>query len=428
MIKKLFNFLKQKFLSEILLKLNEMENSLEEINFILKNPEDRNIFKKFSIKIIRPVFIIQSFEFWNSLEPIIKKMAESSEFDPIILLIPSRYSEHEEYLYRVKENNFKELKIPIFIYDELIKINTDCLELLSPDIVFRQAPWEHLVPENVMTKNLMKYKLCYVPYGSPMTNVGAVFFNQPLHNYAWRIYNDIEFHYANYSLYNLTKSINVKTVGDTKLESIYNKLNTKYNTYNFKMNEKLKLLWCPHHSMDNWLGFCTFHKNYNDIYDFAAKNQDIDIIFRPHPAMKTAILVNDKMSENEYNQFFDKFLKLENVRLDYDSDYIDLFEESSLLVSDGIAFLVDYLMTGKPIIYFDSQCSVGFNDYYTEFHSCWYKVISVNEVEERIKCIKLGNDELKSERITYAKILFDSTADLPSDLIIRDLLDGLKIQ
>ena len=58
------------------------------------------------------------------LESIIKKMAESSKFDPIILLIPSRYSEHEEYLYRVKENNFKELKIPIFIYDDLIKINS----------------------------------------------------------------------------------------------------------------------------------------------------------------------------------------------------------------------------------------------------------------------------------------------------------------
>lgn len=423
-LKKIRNRLFQPILDEI----NEMRNSINEIPHLLINSSSSNYgYSKSKIKVL---FLAQSSEFWYALETVYLKMLNDKNFIPILFIIPSRYSEGGEF-----ENKslayFQTKQYPNILYFENEEsIPGNIIEMLNPDVIFRQAPWEHLVPLIFRTEQLKQYRLCYVPYAIHTLNTEEVFYNQKLHNYAWRLYSDSLHLHDCYGIYNLVKNYNSVVIGNTKFEYIYSQLNsTEHLPWPISTNNrisKLKILWCPHHSLETWLGFATFHKNYMDILEFAVAHPEYDIVFRPHPAMKTALITNNKMTLSEYDKFFSKFAQLPNCYIDSGAEYIHLFHHSDILVSDGIAFLFEYLLTNKPIIRIDSQHSVGFNSYYAKFQQAWYVVNDVDAVSNVISDILSGLDSLKNERNSFSQELYNASMKLlPSDRIIADLKESL---
>ena len=62
---------------------------------------DDNHFKfSSSAGVIRVLFLVQNGEFWPALAPIFEAMKLHVKFQPIILIIPTRYSESIEYEYK----------------------------------------------------------------------------------------------------------------------------------------------------------------------------------------------------------------------------------------------------------------------------------------------------------------------------------------
>ena len=420
--------IRDKLIRPIQDEIEEIKKSIDGIGSLLSRQSAIHYsYGKHRIKVL---FLVQSSEFWYALENVYLKMLSNDSFIPILFAIPSRYSENSEF--ENKSLNFLRSKYcsRVLHFEDIASIPDNIIEMLNPDVIFRQAPWEHLVPSIFRTEYLKKYRICYVPYALHTLNTETVFYNQELHNYAWRLYSDNQHLHECYERYNLTKDYNSIITGNTKFEYLNDKLNSNEHLawpINIESRTpKLKILWCPHHSLETWLGFATFHKNYADILKFALDHPEYDIVFRPHPAMKTAMITNNKMTLDEYDGFFKDFAKLPNCHIDYDSEYIHLFHHSDMLVADGIAFLFEYLLTRKPIVRVDSQVSVGFNDYYARFQQAWYTVNSIGELDNVILNIINGCDILINERHSLSLDLYDVASNIsPSDKIIADLKESL---
>lgn len=164
------------------------------------------------------------------------------------------------------------------------------------------------------------------------------------------------------------------------------------------------------------------------MYEFAKENTDIEIVLRPHPAL-TETMNNSGLISKEYLQdYYNRFNSLSNCCLDKNQGYINLFKWSDILITDGVSFLFEYIITGKPIIHTDSRCNIGFNEFGKQFESSWCKAYSFGDIVKIIETLGNGNDPLKNNRLKMKNKLFDFTEGrIPSKLIVDDIKNALII-
>lgn len=401
---------------------NEFNDNLEKISL--------SISRRYSINIIRVVFLIHNVESWYTMQPIYEYMLQDSAFNPIIISVPRNYNSHDgtyedkstEYLGKKYKNviSFKSYK----------SIPNDIIYILNPDIIFRQSPWDDDIPDVFRTENIKQFRVCYIPYAINSLPSTELSFNQSLHKYAWRIYCESEFHKEGYRKNNLVADSNVIVSGYTKFEQMNKIINEDYKDLVWPIKRKirpsLRILWAPHHSLEDWFGFSTFHIIYEKMYDFALNNSDIEIVLRPHPALTEVMNNSGLIKRDKLEEYYERFNNLENGYVDFNEEYINLFKYSDLLISDGVSFLFEYLITGKPIIHTDSKKNVGFNEFGKQFEKSWYKAYSFDDLKEYIYMIKEKNDSLLEERLNFKKKLFDfSEENKPSKIIINDLKSSI---
>ena len=94
--------------------------------------------------------------------------------------------------------------------------------------------------------------------------------------------------------------------------------------------------------------FATFKENGKFILELAKKYDETTWLFKPHPRFKFALLINNVMTEDDINKYYNEWLKIGRI---YDKgNYFDIFKTSDLLITDSISFRAEYLPTLKPII------------------------------------------------------------------------------
>lgn len=440
MIKNIIKSIRDKFLKNTNEHIENLSKSLNELNVqnkllldkleLLSNKYDNSVTKKVekilltnkrnNINIVRTIFIIHSPEFWYSLLPIYERMSLSKDFEPIIITTAGNLYGYGDFV-NTADDYFKKQNIYHFNIDEEKLHNI--IDILNPDVVFMQSHWEEQKHTMFRTINLLGHRLCYIPYGIHTNPMDEMLYNRQLHNYAWRLYCVNDYHKLCYSKFNNIGSFNAVVSGYTKFEyinSAINRLDTNWPLTN--SNDKLKILWAPHHSVEGWLAFSTFHQNFRQILSFIKKNlTTIQVVFRPHPKMFGEMVFHGKMLQSEVDFFIKEFNQLENCYLDEGAEYIHLFKQSDILVTDGVGFLFEYLLTGKPIIHIDSKVNCGFNDYYKQIEPAWYKAYEFDDVEKLIAQLRSGDDPLKHARQELVKLLYPISDKEPSEIICDDI-------
>jgi CDP-glycerol glycerophosphotransferase (TagB/SpsB family) len=84
------------------------------------------------------------------------------------------------------------------------------------------------------------------------------------------------------------------------------------------------------------------------------------------------------------------------MSLDETGDYIDTFIASDVLVSDISSMLLEYFVTGKPIIY--THRVDTFNELGRKLSEGFYWVENSTELQETLDMLMGGNDPLKFKR------------------------------
>lgn len=306
--------------------------------------------------IIRVVFLVHVIEAWDALHDIYMQMKENPRFEPIVISIPHAYMGNAEYAH--EDECYQQLVAlgvqPIRFNNPNSYTDLEMLKVMDPDVIFRQSPWENTVPPAFHFDELNFAKICYIPYGFLMIpfddselGTGAFFYKS-----CWRMY------YNHASQYQMLASHFKKDVlrlaGSTKLDLILQKKDAPAWPLPVEPNT-IRVIWAPHHSVDQetWLNlnYSTFLYNYQQFLQLARECPEIQLVLKPHQILFTKLVELKLMSQQEVDQFIHDFSALPNTAIVLGGDYFPLMWASDLLITDGISFFSEYMMTEKPIIW-----------------------------------------------------------------------------
>ena len=366
-------------------------------------------------------FIINDISKWKC-DYLFKLLLKHKKFKPFILITKghgSSCAQNEQSVddYLNSINFFKKKGYPIKLGYDIEKGVFCDINKFEFDIIFYQHPWEWHPKQDII--NVINSKLtCYVPYFIA-TSYFASEYNRPMHFLLFRHYLLNDKIKSFYEEQLKKKMNNYKIVG----HPILDQLNAEVTD---KTGEQKCIIYAPHWSIGdlyNDLKWATFEWSGKVMLDFAKEHREYKYIFKPHPVLKKRLEICHFMTKEEITQYWNEWKNIGIVC--EDSDYIDLFSSSNVLVTDCGSFLTEYAVTEKPIIFLKSKNGKKHNPMIENLVKSYYIVNSKDElVCELEKALKQDNKKYERIRTIKKMNLSNSCA---SKNIINDLESILKI-
>ena len=396
----------KRFLIRVKYKLKEIFADIKAVKRLKK------VAKKPKSEIKKVVFMVHYIPSWIRHELIYKELCASDKAEAFILCVPSDINEKDPAKNDIY-NYFKERG-----YDAINAINEDGslfdLKVLAPDFVFQSRPYNARMPEQYRSNVLSSYtRICNISYGPCLTKNGLnTVLNKDYMKDVSLYFTEI--HFAKWFFENRNK-MGVKAgvqsamvTGAANLEVMYNiKENAKDNFPTLK--NRPRYIWAPRWSVDPVLGGSNFFRYKDFLLKYFGENQNVSLLMRPHPLMFSNFVEKGDMTREEELEFRAKVAQAENIELDEMKEYADNFWTSDVLISDISAIVIDYFITGKPIIYCKSDIKIDMIDQMDEMVRGCYIVDSEEELKNCMEMLSRGEDPLKEERARITEKYFASS-------------------
>lgn len=333
--------------------------------------------------------IVVIFPIWNlgmwKTESLYKSMLAHPRFKPhLILGHKLRKSDLDELINYCNTKNYD-----YFILEDVTK---NLWEPFHPDIIFPQQPYESEFLYN------FKSLFCYVTYAFNNSTLEDAFKTNMLLN-CWQIYyeNKTLCDYYNNRMGDINK--NGYATGIPTMDDLNNFIDKTQNKSS-KKNNKIIIIFAPHHSItaENWCQTSSFLETGELMLEIAEKYSDkIYWIFKPHPVLKKNLyrIWGQKRTDSYYDKWKNSYWsRLETGR------YFEIFNESDALIHDCGSFIVEYQVTGKPVMFLTKkkESEIPWNDFFKEALNLHYKGNTREQIEFFIKNVINKCDSLKEDR------------------------------
>ena len=399
------------------LKLNIFKNYFyrkkieQNCDYIAKNK--KKVLKRLKSKdVIKVVFYVYDSCKWKS-QTIYDEMTKNPRFKPLIVVTKNSAENLDNPSYQSKEEIletfefFKKRGMNVTLGYDFKKNKHIPFKKFGPDIIIYQHPWYVETSQGPVVCS--KFALtAYVPYDIPTTKLET--------EYNLRFYQYVEnFYVINDKIKNFyaplmdNKGANLKAVGAPSLDILASagSTNSKY------------VIYAPHWTInhENTIAYSTFKENGKFILEYAQKHPEFEWVFKPHPMLKKAILDNNFMSQAEVEEYYLAWEKLGEAC--FDGDYYKYFINSKLLLTDCSTFLIEYLVTQKPLIRLVSKNATEFNIIAEEAVEACYNVQKNEELEQTLNQLLVqGHDSMNDKRIQVS----EQFRQKATENIINDLL------
>lgn len=281
---------------------------------------------------------------------------------------------------------------------------------LSPDIVFRQTPYDEQYPKEYGIGKIARYaKTCYVPYGYNMSSEKHLKIenNHRFVKDLFAVFTDCrtDYDFCRKLQMDLYPDLHVVYKGFPRIDLLRNlKDRRDKDSYTFT--------WIPRWSLDSVYNDPSGFFVYKDkLLEFFEKNKHCNLIIRPHPAMFSSFIQWGAMTVQEVEAFIEVINQWPNVRMDDHFDYLLTFEETDALIADWSSLDYEFYLTGKPIIYCGST-----EEQAAEVQTMMqllYKADNWENMEKHMKALISGHDELFEERRKDIQSMY---ADMPENI------------
>lgn len=346
---------------------------------------------------IRVGFITQEVQSWDKTEPVYKTMEESQKFVTFLFIVPIMDFTKMELTKKSQISTFKN----IYQNDRIFLADSDTdLSAYNLDYLFMTAPYDTYYPENLRSDHLVKQMLlCYIPYGYN----GAYNFisNNTNRNFFRNIYinftdtQEIKNQFLRYFKDSIKRnSRKILDIGYPSLEKIDNikPLETDTGT----------IMWTPRWSYDSKIGGSHFFEYYYFMCNIINIYPDRKLVFRPHPMMFDNFVRNKIMSQKDVH-LCKKQIQDKGIILDEGNDIRTALQNVSVLITDFSTLIMQFFMTGKPIIYCTSE-NIRLNSDYSRLMSGIY----IANDEEGIKNALFQIIENGDPLVTIRKKIIDT--------------------
>ncbi len=354
----------KKYTPNPLLCIYSLRHSTTEMKAYHQGQKAISAFKTKKRQAPRIIFIIQFPEVWNSVRTIYEE-AYSQGMKPILLCIPKPFDNGVgEYSINKEGKNdafdfFNQLGInALNSYDEKNMTWMD-LQSLSPDYVIYSRPYNNQYPKKYQSSEVCKYaKVCYVPYAFSQTD-GTLFettFNTKFISTVYMTFVPSRIRLDDcrkkFVIQYWLKTNQFVYCGFPRFDLLVRKEFGKQT----HAKDQRTIAWLPRWIVDDGVENkkSNFFKYCDDFIRYMEEHQEKQLIIRPHPLMFESIIENGIMKEVEVEQLKARLLSHDNIRIDTDKDYLPTLRDSDILVADFTSLLIEYFVTGKPIIYCDT--------------------------------------------------------------------------
>lgn len=355
---------------------------------------------------IRIGCLVSQNELWN-MQSFYDAIIMKDKFDIEIISIPNYENVIDEHRKSNLENYYffsqKGMKV-VNGYDDVSNRLKDILEW-NYDILFLDQPvtFTWIAKQFSEFKMLKQCLFCYVPYGFKVADGKKNHFDLFIHNAAWRIFAESDWHYEQFKNYGRVNAQNVVISGYPKLDQ-YLSDKKDYSYWKNGDSNKKRIIWAPHWSFCNpeW-SYSTFDKNYRNFYEYAKENHEIDWIVKPHQRLYYWAVEKEIMSEEEVEEYFQLWNQLPNATVYKGGNYMDIFITSDALITDCGSFLAEYLPTKKPVLHLYNEKG-RFNEVGQKIIDSYYRCINFEDVVRYIENVIIKeNDYLSSKRLEIQK-------------------------
>ena len=108
--------------------------------------------------------------------------------------------------------------------------------------------------------------------------------------------------------------------------------------------------------------------------------------------------------------------------MSYDSNYVDLFMKSKAMITDSGSFLLEYFVTGKPLLHLISDAAINMpHAQLKKYFDTFYEIRNNEELVKSIENIILNKQDYKADK---RKILLENSAFIKENAaqnILKDL-------
>lgn len=220
----------------------------------------------------------------------------------------------------------------------------------------------------------------------------------------------------------------IKYLGIPILENILKSQLPQNQNKNWKewghTENKLKIMWTPRWTTDTKLGGSHFFDYYKQINWFAQNNKDFFILFRPHPMAFANYIKQGLMTEAEVKSLQEQYEISPNLAMDNKKEYVDTFWGSDVLITDISSMLLEYFITGKPIIFCGTNMKL--NSMFKQVVDSTYQCNTWEEIEIVLKRLQNGEDVLQEKRKNTIKKLFGRLETTSEQIVQEIVLDYLQ--
>ena len=337
---------------------------------------------------IRVGFIAQMPEIWDKEEPVFEQMRRNQLFQVSLIVVPAydminkKVGTDYEGNYFIK--NYESNVIKAYNNGRWIDITNKF------DYLFYQRPYDHYLPAVLQSAVTVKHaKCCYIPYGFSGSNV----FDAGNTNKSF--FRNMYFSFLESDhMVELLKAQFPYTVKLHHIENLGYPALAPYYCIN-PTNKVSTILWTPRWSFDIRIGGSTFIENRDLLFELRKEGIGEKLVFRPHPLLLGELISKKIMTEEEV----DKYLyDMNNNGIIYDKGrpIYNAFIDADVLITDYSSVIIQYFLTGRPIIYCES--GIELNDEFNMLKEGFYTAHNKAEVMLFIETLKRGEDPLAEKR------------------------------
>lgn len=403
--------------------------TLDDINFAqVKQYQDRCVKRIKQKQKIVVAFFISTASKWK-YEYLYQLLSADNRFEPIIVIVPMHYWGRK---FMVDEMNhtyefFKNYNT-VKTYNEKNNKFFDVKSKIQPDVIFYSEPYGFVGRQYQITNFYKTALCCHVQYSFMSDIYFDNFYNQPFHNLLWSFYAETEIHKKFSEKYALNKGCNVVVTGYPGIDKLMDKNYTSIEMWN-KANQKQKrLIWAPHHTIDELGGTANFLECSSFLIQIAQKYiNTLFITFKPHPNLKPRLYNHKNWGKEKTDEYYKLWDNMDNTQL-IENHYIDLFLTSDALIHDSFSFIIEYLYTKKPSCYmYKSLDDSKWNEVGQQALEMSYKSFNEEDVIDFIENVVIGqHDKMIENRLNFVEsVLTPPNSQLASQNIMNHLIENL---
>ena len=326
-------------------------------------------------------------------------MQESEWFNPIIGIMRQDVDIKDEResirrnIDQAKDFFYANGCVSSIIYDvERLKYKN--LRDFSPDIIFYQQPWNVASP--MLPEWVSSYALpCYVPYYVPNYIFPELAYGRPFFHYY------LAYHFV---LNDFEKKIGLSIRKAWKfagtLESTGHPFLDDFFLTPIEKSQKSCIVYAPHFTFSHPKNSCIVHYStfleYGVyILEYAKQHPEFNWVFKPHPVLRTALLKSGVWTEKQVDEYYAEWKNI--GRIHESGNYLSLFRETAVMITDCGSFLTEFAVTGQPIIHLiNPNNKLELMPLYLTY----YRVCSKDDLKRELhEILEKKNDSRRNERI-----------------------------